>query len=170
MDPTIFRLPHDVLVADARVRLGRAARDLLYYLYVVDRDNRLVGVLDIPELMLARARDPVSAVMHRDVDRLSAWLPAAIVREHPGWQRYHAMPVVDDEDRLVGAIRYQVLRKLERQAPDQGGDSARLTAKALAEIFQLGTTGIVAAISGTASVGRGLDRPIESGDEVTHAE
>ena len=169
MDPTIFQLPHDVLVADARARLGRAARDLLYYLYVVDRDNRLVGVLDIPELMLARARDPVSVVMHRDVGRLSAWLPVAIVREHPGWQLYHAMPVVDDEDRLVGAIRYQMLRKLEREAPDQGADPSRLTARALAEIFQLGTTGLVSAIAGTVSAGRDLDRPIESGDEVPDA-
>jgi len=169
MDPAIFQLPHDVLVADARARLGRAARNLLYYLYVVDREHRLVGVLDIPELMLARARDPVSVVMHLDVDRLSVWLPVAMVREHAGWERYHAMPVVDDEERLVGAIRYQMLRKLEREAPDQGADPARLTARALAEIFQLGTTGLVSAIAGTASAGRDLDRPIESGDESPHA-
>jgi magnesium transporter len=169
MDPTIFQLPDDVLVADARARLGRAARELLYYLYVVDREHRLVGVLDIPELMLARPRDPVGVVMHREVDRLGVWLPVAIVREHPGWQRYHAMPVVDDEDRLVGAIRYQMLRKLEREAPGRGADPAALTARALAEVFQLGTTGLVSAIAGTASAGRDLDRPIGSGDEAPHA-
>jgi magnesium transporter len=168
MDPAIFHLPHDVLVADARARLGRAARDLLYYLYVVDREHRLVGVLDIPELMLARARDPVSVVMHREVDRLSVWLPVAIVRENPGWQRYHAMPIVDDEDRLVGAIRYQMLRKLEREAPGHEVDPAQLTARALAEVFQLGTTGLVSAIAGTAAAGR-EDRPVVPGDEVSHA-
>ncbi|MEX2529662.1 MAG: CBS domain-containing protein [Gemmatimonadota bacterium] len=169
MDPSIFHLPHDVLVADARARLGRAARDLLYYLYVVDREHRLVGVLDIPELMLARARDPVSVVMHHDVDRLSVGLPVAIVREHPGWQIYHAMPVVDEKDRLVGAIRYQMLRKLERDAPDRGADPGRLTARALAEVFQLGTTGVVSAIAGAVSVGREIDGPMESEDEVSHA-
>ena len=169
MDPTIFQLPHDVLVADARARLGRAARDLLYYLYVVDREHRLVGVLDIPELMLARARDPVSVVMHHEVDRLNVWLPVAIVREHPGWQLYHAMPVVDDEDRLVGAIRYQMLRKLEREAPGQEADPAQLTARALAEVFQLGTTGLVSAIAGTVSDRREFDRPMEPGDEAPHA-
>jgi magnesium transporter len=170
MDPTIFQLPHDVLVADARARLGRARRDRLHYLYVVDREHRLVGVLEILELMLARARDPVSLGMHRDVERLSVWLPVAMVREAPGWQRYHTMPVVDDEDRLVGAIRYQMLRKIEREAPDRGADPARLTASALAEIFQLGTTGMVSAIAGAASVGRDVDRPIREGNEVPHAE
>ncbi|MEX2582659.1 MAG: CBS domain-containing protein, partial [Gemmatimonadota bacterium] len=109
MDPSIFQLPDDILVADARVRLRRAARDLLHYIFVVDRERRLVGVLDIAELMVAGARDPVSAVMHRDVDRLSVWMPVSLVRDHPAWQHYHALPVVDDDDRLVGAVRYQTL-------------------------------------------------------------
>ncbi|MEX2531645.1 MAG: hypothetical protein WD960_12810 [Gemmatimonadota bacterium] len=170
MDPSVFQLPQDVLVADARSRLGRAARELLYYLYVVDAEHRLVGVLDIPELMLARARDPVSVVMVRDVDRLSVGLPVALVREHPAWQRYHAMPVVDDEDRLVGAIRYQTLRKLEQDAAGPERDPAGLTARALAEVFQLGTTGLVSAIAGTASVGRHLDRPLDPEREVSDGE
>lgn len=159
MDPAIFQLPDDALVADARARLGRAARDLLYYLYVVDRDHRLVGVLDIPELMLARPRDQVSSAMHRNVESLSAWAPLALVREHGAWHRYHAMPVVDDGERLVGAIRYQTLRRLEREASDRDPNPARLTAGALAELFQLGTTGLVAGIAGT--------RPAQSEPERT---
>ena len=172
MDPSVFRLPDDVLVADARVRLGRAARELLYYVYVVDREHRLVGVLDIAELMLARARDPVSASMHRDVGRLSVWMPVALVREHAGWQHYHAMPVVDDEGRLLGAVRYQTLRRLEREASDRGPDPARLTTGALAELFEVGTTGLVAGVAGvvgTASAGPDLDRPVGTDSEVPDA-
>jgi magnesium transporter len=170
MDPSIFQLPDDVLVADARMRLGRAARELLYYLYIVDREHRLVGVLDIPELMLARARDPISAAMHRDVGRLSVWMPVTLVRDHPGWQQYHAMPVVDDEGRLLGAIRYQTLRRLEREASDRGPDPARLTAGALAELFELGTTGLVAGIAATTSPGPDLDRRVGTDDEAPDAE
>lgn len=156
MDPSIFQLPEDVLVADARERLRRAARDLLYYLYVVDREHRLVGVLDIPELMLARPRDPVSVSMHRNVNRLSAWMPVSLVREHRGWHSYHAMPVVDEEDRLLGAIRYQTLRRLEREAADREPNPVMLTARALGELFQLGTTGLVAGVAATAATGREL--------------
>lgn len=151
MDPSIFQLPDDAVVADARARLRRAARELLYYLYVVDRAHRLVGVLDIPELMLARPRDPVSAAMHRDVEHISAWMPVALVREHAGWHRYHALPVIDDERRLLGAIRYQTLRRLEREAADRTPDPSLLTARALGELFQLGTTGLVAGVAVTAS-------------------
>jgi magnesium transporter len=170
MDPSVFHLPDDVLVADARVRLGRAARELLYYLYIVDRERRLVGVLDIPELMLARGRDPVSVFMHRDVGRLSVWMPVALVRDHAGWQHYHAMPVVDEEGRLLGAIRYQTLRRLEREASDRRPDPAQLTAGALAELFELGTTGLVAGIAGTATTGPDLARAVGTADEVPDAE
>lgn len=170
MDPSIFQLRDDVLVADARMRLGRAARELLYYIYIVDREHRLVGVLDIPDLMLARARHPIGASMHRDVVHLSVWMPVALVREHAGWQHYHAMPVVDEEGRLLGAIRYQTLRRLQREASDLGPDPARLTAGALAELFELGTTGLVAGIAGTASGGSDLDRPVGTDNEVRDEE
>lgn len=158
MDPSVFRLPDDVLVADARGRLTRAARELLYYVYIVDREHRLVGVLDIPELMLARPRDSVSAAMHRDVERVNVLAPVALVREHAGWQSYHALPVVDDENRLLGAVRYQTLRRLERDAAGRGPAPAQLTAGALAELFQLGTDGLVAGIAATAGARRDLDR------------
>ena len=154
MDPAIFQLPEDVIVADARARLLRAARDLLYYIYVVDRAHRLVGVLDIPELMLAKAREPVGAAMHRDIARLSAWTPVALVRQHPAWHRYHAMPVVDEDGRLIGAIRYQTLRRLERDAGGRAPDSSLVTAQALGELFQLGTTGFVAGVAAAASATR----------------
>jgi magnesium transporter len=161
MDPSIFQLPNDTIVADARTRLRHAARDLLYYLYVIDREHRLVGVLDIPELMIARPRDPVGAAMHRHVERLSAKMPVALVREHPGWQRYHAMPVVDDDDRLLGAIRYQTLRGLERAAVDHRPDPSLLTARALGELFQLGTTALVAGVVAAAeSEGASTHRPL----------
>ncbi|MEO7521416.1 MAG: CBS domain-containing protein, partial [Gemmatimonas sp.] len=150
MDPSIFRLPDDVLVADARSRLLRAARALLYYLYVVDRDQHLVGVLDIPELMIARARDRISVAMHREVERVTVHTPVALVRDHAGWQLFHALPVVDDEDRLLGAIRYQTLRRLERETSKDGPAPGNLTAGALAELFQLGTSGLVAGLSATA--------------------
>ena len=166
MDPSIFQLPEDVLVADARTRLRGAARELLYYLYVVDREHRLVGVLDIPELRLARPRDSVAVAMHRNVERLRAWMPAALVLEHPGWHRYHAMPVVDESDRLLGAIRYQTLRKIERDAADRGPNPALLTARALGELFQVGTTGLVAGVAATASVARGDGQP----DDTTAAD
>lgn len=170
MDPAIFHLHDDVIVTEARARLGRATRGLLYYLYVVDRDRRLLGVVDIPELMLAPEGDPLSAVMHRNVESFSAWTPEALVRRHPGWLRFHAMPVVDDEGRLLGAVRYQTLRRLEREASDRERDPSLLTATALAELFRLGTSGLVAGVAAAAAEPADLDRPTSTRDKVPHGD
>jgi magnesium transporter len=160
MDPSVLQLPEDILIADARSRFRRAAREALHYLYVVDRAHRLVGVLDVSELMLARARDPLSVAMHRGVVCLSAWMPVSLVREHPGWQRHHAMPVVDEGDRLLGAIRYQTFRALEQQAGQGAVDPSVLTARALGEIFRLATTGLVAGVAAATSDQRDRQRVV----------
>lgn len=176
MDPAVFRLPDDVLVADARTRLRLAGRDLLYYVYVVDREQHLVGVLDIAELMVAPARARLRAMMHDDVEQLSAWMPVAMVQEHPAWQRLHALPVVDEDARLVGAIRYQTLRRLEQESGERTPDVSGLTARALGELFQVGTTGLVAGVAATASGvrartrGARLDEAPSADDDVMESE
>ena len=153
MDPAVFALPADITVAEARLRLRREARWLLHYLFVVDRSGRLVGVLDIPELMRASARDAIRTVMRDQVGHLPAWTPSAAVRAHPGWRSFHAMPVTDDDGRLIGAIRYQTLRQLEQEVDaGMGAQLASVTAGALGELFHLGVAGLVEGVAAVATL------------------
>lgn len=152
MDPSIFALPDDIDVAEGRERLMGATRDLLYYIYVVNRDQRLVGVLDIPELMLARPHDELRVAMHHRVERVEAWAPASVVREHAGWRSFHALPVVDEREVLVGAIRYQTLRRLEQQAVGETAAPGAATALALGELYRIGIRGMVGSVA-TAAAG-----------------
>lgn len=152
MDPAVLVLPDDISVAEARVRLRREARGLLYYLYIVNRDGRLVGVVDIAELMRARSRDALRQIMHERVEHLPAWTPAAAVRAHPGWRSYHAMPVTDEGGRLLGAIRYQTLRRLEQDGGDgRGPQVTAVTVGALGELFRLGIAGLVEGVAAAAA-------------------
>jgi magnesium transporter len=152
MDPGILALPDDIAVAEARLRLRRGADGLLHYLYVVNRDGRLVGVLDIPELMRARPRSLVRDVMHDRVEQLSAWAPAAAVRAHPGWRLFHALPVTDEAGRLVGAIRYQTVRRLEQELDTGRRDQITTqTVGALGEPFHLGIAGIIEGVAAAAT-------------------
>jgi magnesium transporter len=151
MDPSVLSLPDDITIGEAKIRVRRQGRGVLYYLFVVDRDRRLVGVLDVPELMSARTRDTVRAAMHEPVQHLPAWTPAAAVRTHPGWRSFHAMPVTDEAGRLVGAIRYQTLRRLEQDASvGRAGKPSDLTVGALGELFQIGISGFVEGVAAAA--------------------
>jgi hypothetical protein len=90
--------------------------------------------------------------MHHTVEHLRAWTPAAAVRTHPGWSSFHAMPVTDDAGHLVGAIRYQTIRRLESAVDDtRGARNTSETVGALGELFQLGMAGFVEGVAATAA-------------------
>lgn len=152
MDPGVLAIPEDIAAVEVRLRLRRQADGLLHYLYVVSRDGRLVGVLDMPELMRAQPRSSVRDVMHAEVEHVPAWTPAAAVRTHPGWRSYHALPVTDEDGRLIGAIRYQTLRRLEQEMDaGQGEPITAQTVGALGELFHLGMAGIIEGVAATAA-------------------
>lgn len=151
MDPTVLALPEDIFVGEARLRLRRHSHGLLYYVFIVDPQGTLTGVLDIDELMRARSRDPIRSVMHTTVEHIPAWTPAAAVRAHPGWTSFHALPVTDETGHFVGAIRYQTLRRLEQEADAGGGaQPTGQTVGALGELFHLGLAGFIEGVAGAA--------------------
>lgn len=124
MDPRVLALPHDLAVGEALARVRRAPRLVLYYLYVVDRRQALVGVLNLRELLLAPRHVALDAVMRPHVARLSARADRATIVAHPGWREFHALPVVDEAGAFVGVVRYETLRRLEVE-PATGPEGPR---------------------------------------------
>src|SRR5260370_37196803 len=51
------------------VRQQAAAMDNVYYVYVVDEGERLLGVLSLRELIVAEPSTPIGRVMHRELIR-----------------------------------------------------------------------------------------------------
>lgn len=148
MDPRALALPDDVTAGEAVIRAKRSARFLLYYLYVVDRGQRLAGVLDMAELMRARPGARLAGVMHAPVAAISASTAVSALLAHPGWEEFHAMPVVDDAGRFLGAIRYQAFRGLARADAGHPSDSAA-TVLALGELYWLGVSGFLRGLATT---------------------
>ncbi len=116
MDTRILSVPDDIQVGEALRRVRRLSRLALYYLYVVDRNQILVGVLTLRELMLASTKELIAAIMQTRVVRLSAFADRRDIAAHPGWRSYTTLPVVDPGGRLMGVIRYETVRELEEAA------------------------------------------------------
>ena len=133
MDPRILALPEDITATEAQALVRWTPRDVLYYLYILDRDQRLVGVMNLRELMMASPRATLNTAMHRQVMTLAALAGRLTIIEHPGWRDVHALPVVDDEGVFLGVVRYETLQKLQRD-----GESPRQTSGALAVMLTLG--------------------------------
>lgn len=142
-DPLALALPEDLTVAEAQRRLRVRGEHLLYYIYVVTRDQILVGVLDLPELMAARPKDTLAAAMRRDPIRLEASTAFATLAAHPAWQNLDVLPVVDAESRLVGAIRHMAIRRLEAELGLRARSESVLgTLVGLSELYWAGLAGM----------------------------
>ncbi len=150
VDPLVLALPEDLGVADAQKQLRRSAERAYYYVYVVDREQRLVGALDIRELLLADTGETLGAVMHRDVERIPAHADLGTVAAHAGWHDREAIPVVDAAGVFFGIIRHSTMRQLLAAG---AGEEARPVMQTLVSLGELYWTGLSAFLAGVSAVG-----------------
>jgi CBS domain-containing protein len=106
MTSDFMALPSD-LTAAAAIDLLRETKpnpELTYYLYVVDSEGKLAGVLSLRDLVVAPPDTKVTAIMDPHVLRLDVATPkeevAAIIAKYD----LLALPVVDARGRLVGTV------------------------------------------------------------------
>lgn len=160
MDPQALAVAETVSAGDALNRLRRTAKHALHYVYVVSEDQRLVGVVNLPELVAARPDQLLGLIAVRPVQSVSARATSQAILAHPAWKQFHALPVVESGGRFVGVLRYASIRKLEERMLDTGlQDHAAQTAAALGELYGLGLRGLVesaaALVMGSGEADRG---------------
>jgi magnesium transporter len=144
VDPRAAAVPESLTADEALRRVLREPEGVLYYVYVLDDAQRLVGVVNLRELMRAPGDSRVEAIMVRDPERLRADDPLERIANHGAWRRAHALPVVDDSGRFLGAIRYAVFRAIEAELGQAvGGPDAGRSASALAELYGLGANALL---------------------------
>jgi magnesium transporter len=91
----------------------------LHYLYVTDRDDHLLGVVPLRELIKAKPNHTVESIMRGDVAAVSVHADQEALAEMVARYDYFAMPVVDDDNRLVGVVTVDdVLDVLEEEATE----------------------------------------------------
>lgn len=80
--------------------------ETVYYSYVLDTEQRLVGVVSFRELFASSANKKVEEIMHTDIIKVSVDLD----QEHIGqiFSQYElmAIPVIDQENKMVGIVTF----------------------------------------------------------------
>ena len=135
MDPQVVSLPIDLNVRESIAVLQRAPRQALYYLYVTDRHGVLQGVLNMRSLLLSKAEDPILPMVHRDVASIPAMADREEVAEMMQNRGFFALPVVDDNGRLLGVVKHdEVIDAVQEEAFEDlqrmvgaGGDESAMS-------------------------------------------
>lgn len=113
MDPSPVVLAPDATVADALEQLRRFEGELGDCLFVCDSQRRLLGVIGMAELVRAAPRAAIASVMRPPEYTIAALASIASTAHNPGWETFHVLPVVERENRLVGAVhRRAVMQQL----------------------------------------------------------
>jgi Mg/Co/Ni transporter MgtE len=87
-----------------RLRELEPDAETIYYVYVTDDDGRLVGVLSLRDLIVAAPAVAIGSVMIREPVAVGVLAGQDEVAEVVAHYNLLAVPVVDDEARLVGIV------------------------------------------------------------------
>jgi magnesium transporter len=107
MSPRYVRLRPDMSVDEAIKYLRRAAREraeTIYYIYVLDSEQRLLGVVSFRELFGAPPDRTVRDVMRTNVTSVREDLDQEAVANVMAESDLMAVPVVDAEGRIKGIV------------------------------------------------------------------
>ena len=105
MNPQVFALSEDLTVGEAITAL-QSSRDveMVFYLYVVDARRHLVGVTSLRRLLLVSRETPLKRIMTPEVTSVRVDTDQEEVARLVASYNLLAVPVVDEESKLVGVI------------------------------------------------------------------
>jgi magnesium transporter len=105
MNPKVFALSEDMTAAEAIAALqGSRDVEMVFYLYVIDARRHLVGVVSLRRLLLVAPDTPLKRIMTTDLISVRVDVNQEEVARLVASYNLLAIPVVDEENKLVGVI------------------------------------------------------------------
>ena len=110
MEPALAVFYPEATIAEATARLRELTkRAFITYVYVVDHDERLLGIVVMREMLLGQPDQKLETVMWRDPFALRPEQKRIDAMRETMIRHYPVYPVVDDERRIIGLVRGQML-------------------------------------------------------------
>lgn len=96
----------DMTAEEAVLRIRRTGidKETIYTCYVMANDRKLIGVVTVKDLLLADDDALIADIMDSNIIYVKTWEDQEDVAQKFDKYDFLAMPVVDDEERLVGIV------------------------------------------------------------------
>ncbi len=130
MTTEVAKVPETISVGEAMAELTRQASALetIYYVYIVDDQQHLRGVVSCRDLVskLGESQTPVGDIMERDLVSVDVADDQEMIAEKVARYDLAVIPVVDHEYRLLGIITHDDVIDVVREEATE--DAHRLSA------------------------------------------
>jgi len=102
-----------------KIRLLAQRKSPSSYAYVVDEENRLVGIMNMRDLMLASGDDKLGNIINKDFFSVNSFMDREQVAEELSKRRYFAAPVIDSQNHLIGVVKAeQLIEDVQEEATE----------------------------------------------------
>ncbi len=107
-----------------------------YYLYVVDRDRELIGVVGLRELIISHPNVTIGTIMNREVIQVTTSTDQRTCAQLISRYELFSLPVVDDAGHLVGVITHDdLVEVIEDEATEDLYAMANVSADSDLDVF-----------------------------------
>jgi magnesium transporter len=120
MSPNFYALNENTNVSDAITAMQLEGDvESAFYLYVIDDQERLVGVTSLRQLLFARPNTPLKKIMTTEIISVQTETDQEVVARNVASYNLVAIPVVDNENKLVGVVTVDdVIDVIDKEATE----------------------------------------------------
>lgn len=101
--------------AQEQYRYIAKGKDVVTYIYILDNDKRLIGVLDIKELLTAEENSLLKDVMIQNVISLAQDSTLKKASEYFSRYNFRALPIIDKDNKILGVVKYRDIMGLKHR-------------------------------------------------------
>lgn len=143
MDAPSATFAPDTTVGDCLRQLRSLGGRLDPSIFVVDAERRLLGVVELGDLLTAADDERLDAIMRRNIATIAPQASLGSVVSLEAWDSALALPVVDRR-RLVGSLRFDSLREaLDIHHGASGGLTANVVTMHMAQALLVSLSGLI---------------------------
>jgi magnesium transporter len=111
MDPRVLALPEDLLVEQAIVEIRGKGSKEIHEVYVIDREQKLVGRVPLRDLLVTPPDERLQSVMERDLLTIHPLEQRDQILDLFNERKLFTLPVIDLDGHLLGVIRNRSIFK-----------------------------------------------------------
>lgn len=106
MTPDYISIQANITTDDAirTLRETGSEAETIYYVYVVDNEDHLIGVISLKDLIFASSTAKIADYMHKRVVSVAVNSPQEEVAQEISKYNLLAIPVVDNNDHILGIV------------------------------------------------------------------